>query len=243
MRPIVLATDYGVAGSYVGQLKCAIYKIMPNVQVIDLIHEFPAFNSKASAYMLASYLEYIPNNSIIVAVVDPGVGTNREPIVLEGDGYTFIGPNNGLFSIVSRKLSGSKLSEIVLLEDPASKTFHGRDVFAPIAAQLASGSEPKLEFIPIKTIIGADWPDNLYEIIYIDHFGNAVTGIKSDELNKNKKLKINEHHLKYAETFFDVNKGESFWYCNSNNLIEIAGREISAAEKFQLTVGDKINFM
>ena len=108
MRPIVLATDYGESGSYVGQLKSAIYKIAPHAQVIDLIHDLPVFNPKASAYLLASYLDYIPENSIVVGVVDPGVGSNREPIILEGNGYTFIGPNNGLFSIVAKKLSNYK---------------------------------------------------------------------------------------------------------------------------------------
>ncbi len=243
MRPIVLATDYGVAGSYVGQLKCAIYKIAPNVQVIDLIHDLPAFNPKAAAYLLASYLGYIPKNSIVVGVVDPGVGSNREPIVLDGDGYTFIGPNNGLFSIVARKLSDNRLSEIILSEEPDSKTFHGRDIFAPIAAQFVIGTEPKLEPISVKKLIGSDWPEDFFEIIYIDYYGNAITGITSEHINKNKILKINEHHLKYAETFFRVNKGECFWYCNSNNLIEIAAREASVAAIFQLAIGNKINFM
>lgn len=243
MRPIVLATDYGVAGSYVGQLKCAIYNIMPHTQVIDLIHDFPEFNPKASAYLLASYLEHIPKNSIVVSVVDPGVGSNREPIVLEGDGYTFIGPNNGLLSIVARKLSENRLSEIILSVEPDSKTFHGRDIFAPIAAQLASRSEPNLEPISMAKLIGCDWPDSLAEIIYVDHYGNAVTGVTSDQINKSKKLKVNEHHLIYADTFYRVSKGECFWYCNSNNLVEIAAREVSAAEIFQLSIGDKINFM
>ncbi len=243
MRPIVLATDYGVAGSYVGQLVCAIYNITPHVQVIDLIHDLPSFNPRASAYLLASYLEHIPKDSIIVAVVDPGVGSNREPIVLDGDGYTFIGPNNGLLSIVARKLSDNRLSEIILSEEPDSKTFHGRDIFAPIAAQIASGSEPKLESISMKKLIGSDWPDNLFEIIYIDHYGNAISGITFEQINKNKILKVNEHHLQYAETFYKVSKGECFWYCNSNKLVEIAAREASAAEIFQLSVGNKINFL
>lgn len=241
MRPIVLATDYGVSGSYVGQLKSAIYKIAQNAKFIDLIHDLPAFNPKASAYLLASYLEHLAKNSIVVGIVDPGVGSDREPIVLEGNDYTFVGPNNGLFAMVARKLSEIRLSEILLSKEPVSKTFHGRDVFAPIAAQISSGSKPKLESISIEKLIGSDWPDNLFEIIYIDHYGNAITGIKSNQINKNQQLKINEHHLKYAEAFYNVGKGKCFWYCNSNGLIEIAAREISIAEMLKLSIGNTIN--
>ena len=171
MRSIILATDYGVSGAYVSQLKCAIYKIVPNVNIIDLIHDLPAFNPKASAYLLSSYLRYIPENPIVIGVVDPGVGLDREPIVLEGDGCTFIGPNNGLFAIIARKLTDAKLYKIVLTGKSISKTFHGRDVFAPIAAKIANESEPILESISIEKLIGSDWPENLCEIIYIDNYG------------------------------------------------------------------------
>ena len=240
MRPIVLATDYGIASSYVGQLKCAIYKITPNVQVIDLIHDFPTCNSKASAYLLASYLEHIPENSIVIGVVDPGVGSNRELIFIEGDGYTFVGPNNGLFSIAVRKLSSFKISEIVLTIEPASKTFHGRDIFAPVAAQIFLQSIPKLEIISKEKFVGVDWPIDLYEIIYIDHFGNVISGITLEQINKDLSIKIKEHEIKYAETFYSVNEGECFWYRNSNGLLEIAAREKSAAEILELNIGSEI---
>lgn len=242
MRPIVLATDYGSSGAYVGQLKSAIYNIAPHATVIDLIHELPAFNPGASAYLLASFLGHIPERSVVVGVVDPGVGSARAPIVLEGDGYTFTGPDNGLFSIVSRKLSETELFEILLAKEPVSKTFHGRDIFAPVAAQIVSGSEPALKLVSVKTLTGAEWPENLYEIIHIDHFGNGLTGITFHPSSRNRILKINDQGIRYAEAFYCVDKGEGFWHCNSNNLVEIAVRDASAAEKFQLGVGDKIDF-
>ncbi len=240
MRPIVLATDYGESGSYVGQLKSAIYKIAPHAQVIDLIHDLPVFNPKASAYLLASYLDYIPENSIVVGVVDPGVGSNREPIILEGNGYTFIGPNNGLFSIVAKKLSNYKLSEIRLSKEPSSKTFHGRDIFAPVAAQIAVQLKTNLESMLIEKLIGFEWPEELSEVIYIDHFGNVTCGITLDQINTNLTIKIKEVELNYAKTFHAVKSGESFWFRNANGMLEISVREQSASETLNLKVGDVI---
>ena len=240
MRPIVLATDYGESGSYVGQLKAAIYKIAPHSQVIDLIHDLPVFNPKASAYLLASYLDYIPENSIVVGVVDPGVGSNREPIILEGNGYTFIGPNNGLFSIVAKKLSNNKLSEIRLSKESSSKTFHGRDIFAPVAAQIAVQLKTNLESMLIEKLIGFEWPEELSEVIYIDHFGNVTCGITLDQINTNLTIKIKEVELNYAKTFHAVKSGESFWFRNANGMLEISVREQSASETLNLKVGDVI---
>ena len=242
MRPIVLATDYGVAGSYVGQLKSVIYKIAPNVHVIDLIHDLPAFNPKASAYLLASYLEYIPENSIVVGVVDPGVGSDRESIVLEGDGYTFVGPNNGLFAIVARKLSNFKLSKIVLDKKPISKTFHGRDIFAPLAAQISLDETFNQMFFSNDKFIGIDWSGQLSEVIYFDHYGSAVTGLSQDYLNINQSILINGNQVSYADTFSVVERGECFWYFNSNGLVEIAAREASSKDLLKLLIGSTVNF-
>lgn len=240
MRPIVLATDYGPSGAYVGQLKSAIYGVVPDAKVIDLMHELPAMNPKASAYLLASLVEYIPEQSVVVCVVDPGVGSGRAPIVLEGDGYTFTGPDNGLLSVLSRKLSGFELFEILLSDEPVSKTFHGRDIFAPVAAQIVSGSRPRLKPLPVTALEGAGWPDNLDEIIHVDHFGNGLTGIRFHSSSSHQLLSVNGHGLRYAEAFHCVNKGEGFWYCNSNNLVEIAVNDGSAAEKYQLSIGDRV---
>ncbi len=240
MRPIVLATDYGPSGAYVGQLKSAIYSIAPETKVIDLVHELPAMNPRAAAYLLASLLEHIPERSVVVGVVDPGVGSDRAPVVLEGDGYTFTGPDNGLFSIVSRKLSEIGLFEILLSNKPIPKTFHGRDIFAPVAAQIVSGSNPELKSVSAEALVGVEWPDNLYEIIQIDHFGNGLTGVTFHSSNVEQVLEVNGQAIRYAEAFYCVEKGEGFWYCNSNNLVEIAVNGGSAAEKFQLSIGDKI---
>ncbi len=243
MRPIILATDYGLSDPYVGQLKTKIFEIVPNTVAIDLIHNLPAFNPKASAYLLASFLEHIPKNSIVIGVVDPGVGSDRKEIVIEGDSYTFVGPNNGIFSIIARKLSQFSLSEIVVNDPPASKTFHGRDIFAPVAAQIAANQIPTLKTLSLDELVGSDWPDNLFEVIYIDHFGNAITGIHCNQINKQQELKIKQHKLKYAEKFSDVGEGESFWYCNSNNLVELSVREGSCCMILSINNADKVKLV
>ena len=242
-RPIVLATDYGVAGSYVGQLKSAIYTIVPEAPVIDLIHDLPACNSRASAYLLVSYLKYVPRDAIVVAVVDPGVGTACAPIVLESAYCTLVGPDNGLFAITAKKLLQCSASKILLSEPPASNTFHGRDVFALTAARMAAGSA-KIASVPIlkEELVGMDWPLDLSEIIYFDHFGNAVSGITLEQVDKTCMVKIKGHELCYAATFSDVDLGELFWYRNANGLLEIAAREASARQRCLLSIGDKIDF-
>ena len=209
MRPIVLATDYGTSGAYVGQLKSVIYTAAPEARVIDLTHELPEFNPRASAYLLASFLDYIPPKSVIVGVVDPGVGSARLPVVLEGDGYTFIGPDNGLFSMVSRKLSEARWFEILLSAEPASSTFHGRDIFAPAAAQIASGSTPTLGPLAGEGRTGSRWPDDLHEIVLIDHYGNGVTGIRYRAADQDRVLKIHGEEVRYAPAFHSVGPGKA----------------------------------
>ncbi len=242
MRPIVLATDYGVSSAYVGQLKSAIFTIAPDARVIDLIHELPAHNPKASAYLLASFLEHIPAQSVVVGVVDPGVGSDRLPLVLEGDGHTFTGPDNGLFSVMSRKLSEARWFEIRPSTAPASNTFHGRDIFAPVAAQIVSGADPRLEPVPGESLVGAQWPEDLHEVIQVDHFGNGITGIRYRPAHRNQVLEIHGHPVRYAQAFYCVDPGEGFWYGNSNNLVELAIRDGSAAAKFDFNTGDKVKF-
>ena len=239
MRPIILATDYGVSGSYVGQLKTQIYTLNPDAAVIDLIHDLPKYNPRASAYLLASLLEQLPKNSVVIGVVDPGVGSSREPIVLEAGGYSFVGPNNGLFAIIAKKLKDFGLLEI-MHKEPKSKTFHGRDLFAPTAVQLASNEEIKLKKLTTKRLVGAEWPKDLAEIIYIDHFGNAITGISAKKCNSKQIFKIKENKIKHANTFSEVNIGECFWYANSSQLVEISARDTSVAEKLKLKIRDQV---
>lgn len=139
---IILFTDFGLAGPYVGQMHLAITRYAPGVRVIDLFHHVPAFDIRAGAYLLPAYTRDCPKGAVIVAVVDPGVGGQRRPIMMGADGCTYIGPDNGLFELVVRRAKRTDVREIEWRPTRMSTTFHGRDLFAPVAAMLARGDAP-----------------------------------------------------------------------------------------------------
>jgi S-adenosylmethionine hydrolase len=143
---IVLFTDFGPSGPYAGQMRSAIAKYAPSEIAIDLLSDAPAFNPKASAYLLAALAPDFPDGAIFLCVVDPGVGGDRLPLIVKAKNQVFIGPDNGLFSIVARRSSTASVQKITWKPDYLSASFHGRDLFAPVAAMISTGktdiSEP-----------------------------------------------------------------------------------------------------
>ena len=139
---IVLFTDFGLEGPYIGQVKARVLADAPGAVILDLFSDAPAHDPKASAYLLAAYAEAFPAGAIFVAVVDPGVGSVRAGIALEAGGRWFVGPDNGLFEIAVRRAASAATWEIDYDRSSVSASFHGRDVFAPAAARLESGSAP-----------------------------------------------------------------------------------------------------
>ena len=140
---IVLFTDFGWQGPYVGQMKAVLAQQAPDQTVIDLMHDAPVFNSRAAAYLLASLVEPFPKDTVFLAVVDPGVGSGeRRPCVLQADGRWYVGPDNGLFNVIAKQSAEYTAWVIDWQPDSLSDSFHGRDLFAPVAAQLASGQLP-----------------------------------------------------------------------------------------------------
>jgi len=137
---IVLFTDFGLDGPYVGQMKAVLHRDAPGVPVIDLFADAPAFDAKRSAYLLAAYAEEFPAPTVFLAVVDPGVGGARRPLMVEADGRRYVGPDNGLFEIVWRRARRRRGGAITWRPERLSASFHGRDLFAPVAARLAVGS-------------------------------------------------------------------------------------------------------
>lgn len=238
---IFLFTDYGLEGPYIGQVETVLHQIAPNEKVINLMADAPRNNPKASAYLLASFIAQIPTGPILFCVVDPGVGSDKDkPVILKIDGCWYVGPNNGLFDIVARQAKEIKSWEINWQPEKLSNSFHGRDLYAPVCAMLANK-----EAIPGNKVEWQDnhqWPDDLNEIIYIDHFGNCMTGIRANTLNKQTVLKIGNHEITNAETFSDVSVGQAFWYENSNSLIEIALNQGSASKVLELIVGSEIDY-
>lgn len=213
--PIVLATDFGLADGYVGMMRGVIAGINPTAGVVDLTHGIGAQDIRHGAVILADSCSYFPHGSIFVAVVDPGVGTDRAAILLETPDYCFIAPDNGLLTLVCRRYDAAfgdtdttadgdttdtnvatpagcrawRLTNPAYWRHPVSRTFHGRDVFAPAAAHLALGISPAAMGAPAAEIIALPlplprWRNNALQgqVIYADAFGNLVTDITADTI-------------------------------------------------------------
>ncbi len=236
---IFLFTDYGLAGPYIGQVETVLHQQAPNAKVINLMADAPRNNPKASAYLLATLIPQIPEGSIIFCVVDPGVGSDKDkPTAIKIDGRWFVGPDNGLFDIVAKRAQEILAWHITWNPEALSSSFHGRDLYAPVCAMLENKEQ-----IPGERVGWTDqhqWPDNLNEVIYIDHFGNCMTGIRAETLNTQAVLKINEQEILNAKTFSNVSAGQSFWYENSNGLVEIAVNLGSANKVLEITIGHPI---
>jgi len=242
---IVLFTDFGLEGPYIGQMKARILRDAPTARIIDLFADAPAQNEKAASYLLAAYAAEFPPGTIFLCVVDPGVGGSRPAVAIEAGGRWYVGPGNGLFEIVIRRaLSATEPQlrrwQISWTPDILSASFHGRDLFAPVAAQIFLGDHVEGEQKPIDWNRFEDWPDDLAEIIYVDHFGNAMTGIRGCAIDQTNALKVNEIYLQSSETFCDVSLGTAFWYINANGLVEIAVNKGKAAEKLNLDIGSTV---
>ena len=242
---ILLFTDFSYEGPYVGQMHAVLAAQAPGVPVIDLMHDAPAHDPRAAAYLLAALAAEIPEGAVCVAVVDPGVGSARPPVVLEAGGRTYVGPGNGLFEQVQRQSGAAQLSRIDWRPPRLSDSFHGRDLFAPVAAMLARGDAAALEPYedgwrddPARP--GADWPDDLPEIVYVDGFGNLVTGLRAAAVPAEAVLTLGRDTIRYARVFAEAPSDTLFWYVNSMGLIEIALANGSAARRLNAVPGTAI---
>jgi S-adenosyl-L-methionine hydrolase (adenosine-forming) len=160
---------------------------------------------------------------VFLCIVDPGVGGDRTPVVLTVDERHFVGPDNGLFELVIRQArSPCTCQEISWIPASLSETFHGRDLFAPVAARLARGLPVEFAADDIAVSLHLDWPDDLAQIVHIDRYGNAVTGFRAAALSSGATLVVGPHHITGAQTFSDVPPSGTFWYNNSNGLVEIS---------------------
>jgi S-adenosyl-L-methionine hydrolase (adenosine-forming) len=236
---IVLCTDFGLTGPYTGQVKAVLARRAPGVPVIDLFADLPPFAPKLSAYLLAAYIARFQADDVILAVVDPGVGSARRALVVEADGLWLTGPDNGLFELILRRAGHARCWPIEVSADQRiSATFHGRDVFAPAAARLALGEPP--QGAPIAPIRFPDWPDDLLAIAYVDRYGNAMTGARAGSLAADAALEVAGQRIGRAEKFADVPVGAALWYENANGLAEIAVHGGSAAATLGLSPGSPV---
>ena len=255
---IALFTDFGTRDAYVAQLKGAILSIHPTAQLVDLTHEVGAFDVRAAAYLLDASARYFPARTIFVAVVDPEVGTARRPLLLTTQAEkSYVGPDNGLFTRVMER-EGLKaaymLTQSAYFLPQVSTTFHGRDIFGPVAAHLARGVEPaqfgprleELVQLPYarpqrlgETIIG--------EVIHLDHYGNIATNIPSEMLTdlvpgQWLTLTLAEHTqvLPFVETYGAGPQNHLVCLINSNGTCEIALPRGNAAACLGVQVGERV---
>jgi S-adenosyl-L-methionine hydrolase (adenosine-forming) len=240
---IVLFTDFGLTGPYTGQMKAVLHRTAPQVPVIDLFADAPVGNPKASAYLLTAYAAWFPASTVFLCVVDPGVGGPRPAVIVEADGRWYVGPGNGLFELVRRRAAKSRSWDIAFTPDRLSASFHGRDLFAPVAATLARGETPPGRPRSDDADRRADWPDDLGEVVYVDHFGNAMTGLRAAALPADATLKAAGRVLERATTFSDRPPGAAFWYENSNGLAEIAVNQGRADHVLGLAIGAAVEII
>jgi S-adenosyl-L-methionine hydrolase (adenosine-forming) len=240
---IVSFTDFGLHGPYMGQMKAVLHQMASGIPVIDLFADAPAGNPKASAYLLAAYATWFPPGTVFLSVVDPGVGGARPAVIIEADGRWFVGPDNGLFELIQRRAGKTRSFDIEWKPDRLSASFHGRDLFAPVAAMLARGEPPPGRQRRDELQRQTDWPDDLSEIVYVDHFGNAMTGMRAAMLALNAALATAGRVLQRARTFGDRPPGEAFWYENSNGIAEIAVNQGRADRELGLTIGMPVEIL
>lgn len=241
---IALFTDFGWNGPYVGQMKAVLYKSAPQTPIVDLMHDAPTFNPRSSAYLLAALIKGFPKDTVFLCVVDPGVGSSeRKPIILKADDYWFVGPENGLFNVIARRARQLECWDITWQPEKLSNTFHGRDLFAPVAALLANGRMYNVEqdYYP-EDRIEQGWDDELSEIIYIDNYGNCMTGIRASTVAKDATIELANRIFRRQTTFADVPAGDIFWFENSSGLIELAMNQASLSKKLGLAQGNKLVF-
>jgi S-adenosylmethionine hydrolase len=237
---IVLFTDFGLQGPYTGQVHARLLQLAPDVPVINLFSDLAAFDVQAAAYLLPAYTPGFPAGTVFLCVVDPGVGGERPAVILKADDRWFVGPNEGLFALVARRAERVECHEL----PPASgvsSSFHGRDVFAPVAAWLASGQSVDARPVPAGSVEQPGWPNDLFRVVYVDRYGNAVTGIRASQLDTTRVIHVNGHALHAQRTFSDVPAGAPFWYENSSGLIELAVNQGRADEQLGARVGIGVN--
>lgn len=261
LRPvaiITLLTDFGAADYFVGSVKGVILSLNPQARIVDLTHEIAAQDIQAAAFTILATYKSFPQGTVHVAVVDPGVGSTRRGVAVAAANQFFVGPDNGIFSYIyerESKFSVYELSNEAFFRDPVSPTFHGRDVFAPVAAALSNGLKPaklgRLVTDPVKlALLAPDVRDSqvLARIIHIDRFGNCVTNITREVLTQEMidagaHLTVRGKKIASFRSFFAEPTGgraQLFALWGSAGFLEIAATNRSAAKLLGTHRGDKV---
>ncbi|UCC58480.1 MAG: S-adenosyl-l-methionine hydroxide adenosyltransferase family protein [Candidatus Bathyarchaeum sp.] len=257
MSVITLLSDFGSKDPYVAEMKAVILSINSEASVVDITHEVDKFNIRMGAFILASATPYFPPNTVHVAVVDPGVGTKRRSIIVETKRGFYVGPDNGLLMLAAQK---EGIIKVYHIDNPkymlsrVSRTFHGRDIFAPAAAHLAAGTGPS-EFGPaIQDYVFPEFVkpqaregEVVGEVLHIDDFGNIVSNISVEDLqsegfHKGDSLLVRLGDktliLQFCSAYGEVPDGTALALVGSSDFIEVALNQGSASKTFKAEVGE-----
>lgn len=245
---LTLTTDFGLSDHYVGSMKGVILGICPRAQIVDISHQVSPYAIPKGAFLIAQAYRSFPRGTVHVVVVDPGVGSDRRPILMEAAGQIFVAPDNGVLAMVfaREKHKVRMISNGRYFRHPVSQTFHGRDIFAPVAAHVAAGVAPSrigkaiADYVrppfekPRQTGAGT-WTG---EILAVDHFGNIVTNFHGDDFSKLQELTIGRSKVRrMVDSYAEANAGELVAIVGSSGYLEVSVKQGSAAEKIACRAG------
>ncbi|MFW9906876.1 MAG: S-adenosyl-l-methionine hydroxide adenosyltransferase family protein [Candidatus Thorarchaeota archaeon] len=261
MAIITLLSDFGLKDSYVAEMKGVIFTMAPQAKIVDITHQIDKYDILMGTFILASATRYFPHGSIHVAVVDPGVGGKRRPIMIKTKKNYYIGPDNGILVLAALNDGIEKvyhISKDIILKKEISATFHGRDIFAYTASKIANGLKPDSIGVEINDYLVPDFAQARIskneincEIIHIDDFGNLITNVNFNQLNNlglhygsNLSLRIGELNLdiKLLRTYSEARSNELLALIGSHNFLEISENLGSASKRIGAKKGDKLKF-
>lgn len=255
---ITLTTDFGLQDHYVSAMKAVILGLAPEVRLIDVSHDIPAQDIMAGAWVIRNAAFMFPKGTVHLVVVDPGVGTDRHPVALEINGQYFVGPDNGIFSLFydAYDFKAVKLNKQKYWRPERSRTFHGRDIFAPVAAHLSKGVPMEELGDPINDLVTYHWAvpigdkDGLQGwVVHIDRFGNLITNISEElveDLVGRRKVKIyvgNTVIDHMVNTFGDVEEGDPVAFIGSSGMLEIGINKGNAAKLLGVDKGAQVSLV
>lgn len=253
MQLITLTTDFGTRDWFVGTMKGVIHRIAPRAVVVDITHEIPPGDVRAGAFALAASWRFFPKGSVHVVVVDPGVGSTRAAIAVRAANGVFVGPDNGVLSLA---LAGEKVLGIRRLANerfflkPVSRTFHGRDVFAPVAAHLSRGARfaelgpEQSDFVRLPQVAPRRSGRAIQgEVLYVDRFGNAITNIPNAWIEATRAgIFVHGKRIARLAAFYQaVPRGRAVAVPGSTGFLEVAVNGGNAAKRFGLKTGDSVS--
>lgn len=241
---VTLTTDFGTADGYVGAMKGVIATRAPGVPICDITHELPRHDVAAGAFALAQAAPLFPEGTVHVVVVDPGVGGDRGAVALRAGGQFFVGPDNGVTELVCPRPEAARAIEAEAFRRPeVSRTFHGRDVFAPAAAALAAGArlEDAGSKIELAGALPGAGPEGGDRVVHVDQFGNLITNVAGARVGAGAaRVSIGGARPPVVGTYADVEIGDLLAYVGSAGTLEVAVREGSAAARLGVTRGARV---